>query len=47
MRLTDRVCDRLAGLRFRVAEIAETAMNQAPAGTPRDLFRCLAEASQG
>lgn len=37
MRLTDRVCDKLAGLRFRVAEIAETAMNQAPAATPRDL----------
>ena len=38
MRLTGRVCGKLAGLRFRVAEIAETAMNQAPAATPRDLL---------
>jgi len=39
MRLTDRVCDKFAGLGFRVAEIAETAMTQAPAAKRRDLSR--------
>ncbi len=30
IRLAARVCSKLASLRFRVAEIAETALTQAP-----------------
>jgi hypothetical protein len=33
LRLTGQVCDKLAGLRFQVSEIAETVMTQAPAAT--------------
>jgi hypothetical protein len=47
MRLTDQVCDKLAGLGFRVAEIAETAMTQASAAARRDPLGALAETRRG
>jgi hypothetical protein len=44
VRLAARACDKLAGLRFRVAEIAEMALTQDPGATARDLHDALADA---
>jgi hypothetical protein len=44
MRLAARVCSKFATLRFRIAEIAEGALTQAPAATRRDLLGALADA---
>jgi hypothetical protein len=47
IRLAARVCDRLAALRFEVAEIAESCMKQEPAATRRDLLDALAPSLGG
>jgi hypothetical protein len=43
LRLAARVVSNLATLRFRVAEIAEHALTQAPAATRQDLLNALAD----
>jgi hypothetical protein len=44
LRLAARVCDKLAGLRYRVAEVAEQALSQDGAATRRDLLEALSSA---
>jgi hypothetical protein len=44
IRVAARALDRLASLRFRIAEIAEAALTQAPAATRRDLLEALSAA---
>jgi hypothetical protein len=41
IRLAAQACDKLASLRFRIAEIAEMALNQDGAATARDLRELL------
>ena len=45
LRIATRVCDKLAGLRSGVAEIAELVLIQAGAATRRDLLDALAAAA--
>lgn len=42
LRLAARAIDKLAGLRFRIGEIAESCMTQAPAATRGDLLDAAA-----
>jgi hypothetical protein len=44
LRTASRVCNALCGLRFRVAEIAELALEQDGAVTRRDLLQSLTDA---
>lgn len=44
LRLAARVCEKLSSLRFRIAEIASTALHQNGAATARDLRDALADA---
>jgi hypothetical protein len=43
-RLAARVCGNMASLRFRIMEIAEHALTQAPAATRQDLLDAVANA---
>jgi hypothetical protein len=43
IRLAAQACDKLASLRFRIAEIAEMALTQDPGATARDLRELLDE----
>jgi hypothetical protein len=44
LRTASRICNALCGLRFRVAEIAELALEQDGAATRRDLLQSLTDA---
>jgi hypothetical protein len=46
IRLTAKACDKLAGLRFRVAEIAAVAPHQDGGATARDLRYALDNAAR-
>jgi hypothetical protein len=46
IRLAAQACDKLAGLRFRVAEIAAVASNQNGGATARDLRDALDNAAR-
>jgi hypothetical protein len=46
IRLAAQACDKLAGLRFRVGEIAETALHHNVATTARDLREVLDNAAR-
>jgi hypothetical protein len=46
IRLAAQACDKLAGLRFRVGEIAEIALHQNVATTARDLREGLDNAAR-
>jgi hypothetical protein len=46
IRLAARTCDKLAGLRFRVAEIAALAPQQNGSATARDLREALDNAAR-
>jgi hypothetical protein len=44
VRLAARVCSNMATLRFRIGELAEAALTQAPAASRRDLLDALNDA---
>lgn len=44
IRLAAKACSNFATLRFRIAEVAEMALNQDGAATRRDLIAALADA---